>query len=733
MAEVWEAFDDVLHRTVAIKVVLEELSVDPTFKERFLREARLAAALEHPHIVPVFDFGQARSVMFLVTPYLAGGSLSERLLQKPSREQCLEWLSHLASALDYAHENGIVHRDLKPANILFDVRGCLYLGDFGIAKSVGGGPDSFVTKGDMVLGTPAYMAPEQALSKKLDGRADQYSLGVLAYRMLTGSLPFGSLPPALHLVRLVSETAPPPSSHDRTIRPEVDRVFTRVLAAERENRYPNCTAFIADLSRVLAPPARVPLPPPVASGAEEFEAGWTEAVRTPVSQTAPKTPKPAASGTQGRGVRAAANGPAQRQPTPAPSVSQEKPHPGTSPTESISGNRAPEAVPAAADTRTGTGPSNSVWPFVLGGTLLLVFGILLAGALLFVGRSCTGRQPAVSPTPERPVSKSPAGPELSAERAVATAVPSPQPTATMALLPSATPVPPPPTATLVPALSPTPVLAATSTPVPAATSTPVPAAAPTPYPKTAIIEPRVGVRFRPVPPGTFQMGCTAGDPDCYPQEVPARQVSLPDLFYMGETEVTNAQYSTCVGKGPCTPPGAGLVTEKILMNLPVTGVTWEQADVFCRFVGGRLPTEAEWEWAARGGRNGWRYPSGETLTRDAANFAGAGGRDTWDRLSPAAHFPPNGFGLFDMAGNAAEWCAGKWVAKLSLYSPFFTPDSPAKKGSKGTAKLTRPVRGGNYLSPPRDLRVSFRTGLGRTADLSSVGFRCMRDVPQGFK
>jgi YVTN family beta-propeller protein len=189
MGLVFAARQPAMNRTVAIKVILADFLVSKESRDRFQREVEVIAKLEHPHILPVYDFGEVDGSPYIVMRFLNGGSLQDRLrAQSLSREQLLRSLAQIAEALDYAHERGFVHRDLKPANILYDERGNAYLADFGIAKAATGEQDLTATGG--LVGTPAYMSPEQARGDRLDGRSDIYSLAVVAYQALTGQLPF---------------------------------------------------------------------------------------------------------------------------------------------------------------------------------------------------------------------------------------------------------------------------------------------------------------------------------------------------------------------------------------------------------------------------------------------------------------------------------------------------------------------------------------------------------------
>src|SRR5687768_1458399 len=185
MASIWAADDEVLRRRVAIKVLAEQFAEQPKFVSRFEREARTAALLSgHPHVVTIYDVGEQAGRPFIVMEYLAGGTLAERMAgSRPSRQDVLEWLRQAASALDHAHEKGVVHRDVKPRNLLFDDRGRLVVADFGIARAAF---EEALTVSGELLGTAAYISPEQALGQPATPASDRYAFAVVAFEALTG-------------------------------------------------------------------------------------------------------------------------------------------------------------------------------------------------------------------------------------------------------------------------------------------------------------------------------------------------------------------------------------------------------------------------------------------------------------------------------------------------------------------------------------------------------------------
>ena len=263
MSEVWKAEDETLKRTVAVKVILGPVAAESTFRERFLREARLVAGLEHPNVLPVFDYGTATidgdEVSYLVMPLVAGGSLKGRVAGPVPPSLAIAWLSAIASALDHAHAKGILHRDVKPGNVLLDSQGRPLLADFGLARSAE--VSSGLTATGTVLGTPLYMAPEQATGAALSGRADQYALAVIAFELLAGRVPFSAQSPLAVLHQHVTSPPPPLSSVLPGTSPAVDAVLARGLAKEPADRFESCGAFVAALGAALGVTGTAPTVP----------------------------------------------------------------------------------------------------------------------------------------------------------------------------------------------------------------------------------------------------------------------------------------------------------------------------------------------------------------------------------------------------------------------------------------------------------------------------------------
>lgn len=250
MGIVYRAFDPTFNREVAIKVLPQQFASDPTLRARFEREARVVAALEHPAIVPVYDFGEVAGQPYLVMRYMAGGSLADRLVRGPlPAAEALRILAHLAPALDLAHSRGVVHRDLKPANILFDSQGSPYIADFGIAK-IAEATVSLTSSG--AIGTPAYMSPEQAQGQELDGRSDIYALGVILFEMLTGRQPYQGTTPVSIAMKHVLEPVPHLREVAPHLSPALDAVVQQAMAKQRNARFASATALVNALRAASA-------------------------------------------------------------------------------------------------------------------------------------------------------------------------------------------------------------------------------------------------------------------------------------------------------------------------------------------------------------------------------------------------------------------------------------------------------------------------------------------------
>ena len=251
MATVYEAYQEKLDRHVAIKWMHASFIQDRQFVGRFEREARIVARLDHPNIVPIYDYDTQDNRPFLVMKYIDGQTLKDRMAESPlTLSEIVSVMNTVASTLDYAHAQGVLHRDLKPSNIILDEAEMAYLTDFGLARITHQGESTLSV--DSMLGTPHYISPEQALGDKtLDGRTDVYSFGVLLYEMLVGRLPFTADTPYAIVHKHIYASPPAPSSLNPDIPPALERVLLKALAKAPSDRYPTATALMTDLMRAL--------------------------------------------------------------------------------------------------------------------------------------------------------------------------------------------------------------------------------------------------------------------------------------------------------------------------------------------------------------------------------------------------------------------------------------------------------------------------------------------------
>jgi len=290
MANVYRAIQPSMGREVAIKVMPSHLTRDATFLARFNREVQVISRLEHPSILPVYDFGEENGQPYIVMRYLTGGSLSDRIKKSPEGlplKDIVSIVEQMASALDFAHEQGITHRDFKPSNILLDERGHAYLADFGIAKV---SESTLALTGSGIIGTPGYIAPEVSREGHIPHLLDVYALGVTLFEMITGQTPYSADTPMGTLMAHIS--APIPNVHEfRSGLPEaMKKVIDTALAKDPAKRYQTAGQLAADLKAVVEGQQ------PAGAEAVDFNTYATDAMTAPIPRKVvrPATPQAAA-------------------------------------------------------------------------------------------------------------------------------------------------------------------------------------------------------------------------------------------------------------------------------------------------------------------------------------------------------------------------------------------------------------------------------------------------------
>ncbi len=449
-ASVYQVRSASLQRLEALKVLLETHVEGSEFARRFRQEARVAASLEHPSIVKIYDFGHVEGTLWYSMQFVEGPTLTGELERRGAldEETAARIVVPLLDALDYSHARGIIHRDIKPDNVLLDKSGRPFLMDFGIAKT---GDNLVKTQTGFILGSPAYLSPEQLRGQPLDGRTDVYSLGVTLYQMLAGITPYRTENMSA-LARRLTEDAPPLSGRREGVHPELERIVHRSLARDREERYATAAEMREDLEAFLAevhpyttrsrlssserPTAALPAVPAVAP-----------VPAPPLKRPAPETRREPA---------------VERAPTPRTAVPV-SPAPASLAPEALAPIRRPARLrPAAA------------------AGILVLLGLAAGGYFL-----TRGRGPDVVPEP-RPA-MTPAAPPP-APTAVPTRVEEPTPAA---LLTVPTPLP-----AAEATAAPTPARVAREVPTRARASGPVRTAPPVPVPRRAVTKPDVEEEIR---------------------------------------------------------------------------------------------------------------------------------------------------------------------------------------------------------------------------------------------
>jgi formylglycine-generating enzyme required for sulfatase activity len=696
------------NRPVALKVLLRKLLDDPEFLMRFRNEAASTGRIDHPNVVTIYESGQAEDgTPYIAMQYLEGETLRARLKSRGALpvKECAGIVEQVARGLGAAHKLGIIHRDLKPDNIFLThgVEGELLvkLVDFGIAKLR---ESATHTLTGTVLGTPAYMSFEQASgmrSEELDARSDIYSFGVVAYEMLTGRVPFHSDTPLGYVRKHLSE-APPPfrAVKPELAAPELEQVVMRALAKERDARY----ASVLEFARAFSEAASGGTGP---RGAE---------CRVPLPATKVARPPDAA------------------RPVPVSAGERVRPERGEGVSRPVGTGEGAQAAPgpAPAPGRPPVGPTMTaprwrvrLWTGLAALVLVLGLGGWYVSSVIHLG---TGRPVQPAGETQRPSENSPAAKPLgeTAPPKTGQLVVETPPEAEVYLddqyMGRATAE----GRVVIGAAKPgehnlrvsltgkkdfrrsVTVLGGQEASVEARLESVAPTAG-------QVRENRKdGLRYVWIPPGNFMMGCSPGDSACRGDEKPSHQVTISKGLWLGQTPVTVSAYRRYAGAtGKDMPTAPDFNSGWSNQEMPIVMVTWDDAVAYCTWAGGRLPTEAEWEYAGRAGSAEARY----SPIDEVAWYSGNSGGKTHDVAQKRA----NAFKLYDMLGNVWEWVNDWYGENYYAAAPEGDPQGP----SSGRYRV---LRGGSWDVNAGDVRVSSRRWNKPAPRTDNYGFRCAREV-----
>ncbi|MBE7529747.1 MAG: protein kinase [Chloroflexi bacterium] len=715
MARIYRGYDVRLKRNVAIKVIDATYRADVEYRARFEREAQAIAQLEHPHIVSLYRYGELSGLFYMAMQYVDGRDLKTVLADYRARGEFMpvadvsRLIHEVCQAVDYAHSKGIIHRDIKPSNIMIGQDGHAYLTDFGLALLA-----DTETKGE-IFGTPHYMAPEQAVSSKgAVPQSDLYAVGVILYEIFTGQLPFQDAEPLEVAMKHLSEE--PPLPHE--IRPDIDQSLEAVIMMALEKKPSKRPANGAELAAALDRALKLTPETPSILGLQVTKLGADGLPPTPMIAISTK----------------------KRELPPVPAAVNISP-----------GQMVAKPTTSAPESAMQKSNGSSCLGVLL--LALAIMGVIAASTFGFYLVTIEKRDmddwtylaangswpPTATPTPS-------ATPTASATPTVTTAPtntsrPTQPPTTT------ATAAAPTHTVTIETATAvgagplATPTATSTASPSPSPTATPSPMPTPGPTPPVFVTREADGAVMAFIPAATFWMGATDDDPLAEGDEFSRHEVTL-DSYYMDVYEVTVAQYavfinelggyvSRCNGflclathfetlNSYLTDDLTGYIARAGYENYPINNVTWHGADAYCHWVGGRLPTEAEWEYAAGGG-DGRRYPWGDAEPDETLAVFGSPLFATLQAVDshPDGRSP---FGLYHMAGNVREWVQDGYDPIYYDRGETVNPSAPRQNNYS-----SRVIRGGGYRSPIADLRLTNRDNIRAVEfqGIPDVGFRCI--------
>jgi serine/threonine protein kinase len=651
---VYEGHDLILGRDVALKVLHSQHGIDRGFFERFGLEARMAAQLEHPYLVPVYDFNEIDGRYIIVMGLMKGGSLKDQIKQYGAFDtfRAKKVLEQILEGIHFIHQNAVVHCDLKPSNILFDQHGTARISDLGFAKALRGSVDSSMSVSGGLVGTPAYMAPEVWHGKKATEQSDIYSLGCITYEMLTGEALFYGETPAESMTKHL------------IVGPQMDadlpkpwrELIEKCLNKEPSERYPSAGAMLEDLKFGLFDVVEERETEIVLRSSDGNDEDKQYISSQPRGEAFDYTMDEVTTTirTEINNVDRADYNEVLQEGNNQHSTQTRK--------ETLTLGQMMELSPYKR--------LQMRLPWLMPLSLGVIIILLTVTFISLIKKNKFVM--AVTVTPSAP------------------------------LIPKMTDTP-----THTPNYTPTTTKTPTSTRKPSVTSMPTIALE---LGSTQLRE-TDGMVMVYVPEGFFTMGSNHENDE----EKPEHEVYL-DAFWIDKFEVSNAQYKLCVEANACTKPNpSNRYEHSYYTDHPVVNVDWYQASAYCEWAGGRLPSEAEWEKAARG-TGGNVYPWGsESPNCRLANYGNCVSDTT-----VVGTFPDGAsyYGVMDMAGNVVEWVNDWWVFSydLSITHNPIGPDSG----------IYRVLRGGSWDNNDESIRTAsrFRNYPGRRISDSS-GFRCV--------
>ncbi|MFC1692020.1 SUMF1/EgtB/PvdO family nonheme iron enzyme [Candidatus Latescibacterota bacterium] len=730
MAIVYLAWDKRLERKVALKLLPQEFSHDENFAKRFLHEAKISAKLSHPNIIQIHDVYKEDEFTYYSMAYIEGVSLSQIINKSaPLPPKIIARTAiQICFGLQHAHEKGVIHRDIKPENILINKKRVPIVLDFGIAKAMHG---TQLSQAGMFIGTPQYMSPEQIKTGNVDGRSDIYSLGCVLYEMAIGNPPFSGLDQAALMYNQVNVDPPLPHEVNKDVSVPLSEIIMKALNKDSDKRYQSAMELGKSLhDTILADPSdKTPIKEQKEKVSKSVEEP-PDSDKTIIMSGTPKTKKPES--------------------VPAGSTGD------TSIMKKVKKKSKKISEPEKKE-----GMEIPIW--VAG---LVVIGLLALIAIwklnvLKIAPKSARRTPPIEErsirdraevTRKVPEKEKVTPVETRSQRTEETARKEPpviEPRKEKAPVRQTKTEEPIPKEPLRAARSPETRVGITEevqdkveTPkaiIPSKITPPreeKPSVQPESSQIASRVEPEIPIKetirerepvtqkeavtitWVPITGGTFEMGDFIGD---LPEQFMSRPVHRVTVssFEMSKNEITVGNYGVFL-RATGHPEPDEWETQLMHPEWPVVFVSWYDAAAFAKWLNARLPTEAEWEYAARSGLEKQKYSWGSNNPNNRANFShpwedGNG----WKKyLTRAGMFPASRFGLNDINGNVWEWCA-------DLLGPY---SSGLRINPAGASTgNTRVVRGGAWNSNPDQLRNAIRGPSGPDEKRANFGFRIARD------